>query len=739
MGSSMWRAAVTGAVAFAAALAPAQDKDKGPDDAELIATIAPSVVVVEHTFRYDKGEQPEVDPSGLAYPSAQGDMESDWANLIAQERPAERLGFVIAPDLVMTVDPLVHPRFIEKIGVRDGDRLIGAHPESYARTQNAVLLRLDAPLEHATPARFDAGAEGPYHAITCRNANGRWWLMAAPVEGQTNAAIGDGGPVYDIVPWPSLIVGAGGVGVSASFDGQLDAGSWRKPPVEWDWVSAEDLAQAVDSVSKTADAALPRVELRFRSPSGSPEPSYGYSYGYDDPASDITEWNGTGVLLDDHRVLVLAKLDPKVTARLESAVVHLTDGRELHAAFAGSLREYGAMLVELDESAGASAALSDSTLQDLEDLLLVREQVRVLGESRTAYAWQSRIARMARGFKNRLLGYSGDVSLRGFQTGDGSEGPMSFLFTTDGKLAALPLVVREKVASQNDRGAWSRTDYQETVIGVGDLASILAEDRAIDPDNRPLSEAEENRLAWLGVELQAMDPDLARFNGVVDLTNGGQTGAIVTYVYDNSPASKAGIQVGDILLRLHIEGQPRPLEVEVSQYDMGWGAQFLEALDQIDPSYFDQIPPPWGSAETTLTRALTDVGFGTPFTADVFRDGKVLHPQFVVEEGPAHFGAAAKFKSEAAGLTVKDLTYEARRFFQLSPDDAGVIVSKLEQGERGAVAGIKPYELIVAVNDKPIHSVKEFEDAIAPGGELRLSIMRMHMGRLVKIRVPEGE
>jgi hypothetical protein len=458
--------------------------------------------------------------------------------------------------------------------------------------------------------------------------------------------------------------------------------------------------------------------------------------GYD---AEITEWNGTGLLLDGRRVLVLAQLKPKLTARLESARVHLSDGREVGATFVGSLRDYGALVVELEAEMAGAAPASPRGIMDVEDELLVRSQVRVLGESRTSYEWQARLARMTRGFRNHVFGYFGDVSAGSQETGDGQEGPMSFLFTPEGALAALPLMVREKVATASDwnGGGWSRAEYEPTVIAASDLERILASgDGAFDPDNRPLSEDEENRLAWLGVELQAMDPDLARFNGVVEQTNGGETGGIVTFVYEGSPAAEAGLQVGDVLLRLHVQGQPRPLEVMVSPYDMGWGGQFIEALDQIDPEYFDQIPPPWGGAETMLTRALTDVGFGTPFSADVFRGGEILRVPFVVAEGPAHFGAAARFKSEEVGLTVRDVTYEVRRFFQMAPDDPGVIVSKVEQGEAAAVAGIKPYEMIVSVNDEPVNSVKEFEEALAAGGEMRFAVKRLHVGRIVKVRLP---
>lgn len=724
-------------VGFFGASAWAQDEEAaGLDDAGLLENVQRSVVIVEHTFRYDRGEAPEPEPAGMAYRGAEGDMDGDWASLISQERAEERLGFVIAPDLVLTVDPLAHPRFVERVVVRDGGVRIGARVEAYAVRENAVLLRLDEPLRSAEPLEFDAEAEGALKAVTGRHGNSRWWLMANGIDGSTMIGMQDGdseGPQYRVVPWPSVIVDGEGTAVGACFDGGLEVdGSWKGSPGGWEWVSAERMATLLGEVGAAADAALPRVEMRFRSPRQSP------ANMWQGGEEAFTEWNGTGVLLDARRVLVLAQLEPKVTARLERAVVHMADGGAVSASFAGSLRHYGAMMLELDEPIEGAAPFASEGLRAFEDGLLLRSQVRVLGETRKSFAWQARLARMMTGFRGRVVGRFGDVSSAGMSTGGGSEGPMSFLFSTDGELVALPLMVRDRV-TDSDWSGYSRADYEPTVLSAADVAEILSSEDSFDPDNRPLSEAEENRLAWLGVELQAMDPDLARFNNVADQTSGGSTGGIVTYVYEGSPAARAGLEVGDILLRLHIDGQPRPLEVEVNPYDMGWGAQFLEVLDQIDPSVYDRVPPPWGSAETALTRALTDVGFGTAFRADVVRSGEMLEPAFVVEEGPAHFGAAARFKSEGLGLTVRDLTYEARRFMQRGADEAGVVVAKVEAGERGAVAGVKPFELIVAVNDEPVHTVEEFEAAIAGGGELRLSMMRMHLGRIVRVTLPAGD
>lgn len=731
-----WTALIAIITVLLSTTAPAHAQDidhPNPDDAALIDHVARSIVVVEHTFRYDRGEAPDPEPAGVAYNAAEDDMTGDWASLILQERPEERLGFVIAPDLVLTVDPLVHSRFLERIEVRDGDRKIAARPEAYAVHENAVLLRLAQPLTTAEPLEFDPESEGPYKAISGRKGNSRWWLMAAGVDGSTMVALD--GPKYRVVSWPSLIVDADGTAVGACFDGGLETdGSWRLAPAAWDWIDAETMDSLIEEVGRTADSALPRVELRFRSPR---KETGANQWGQD--SEEITEWIGTGVVLDKHRVLVLAQIKPKVTARLESVVVYTSDGRHLPAEFAGSLRDYAALVVNLETPLDSPTALSAHSLLDVEDELLIRSEVRVLGESRTSYAWQARLARMMVGFRGTVVGSFGAVAAAGFETGAGDEGPMSFLFSTAGELVALPLMVREKATNEQDWQGYSRVDYEPTVMSAADLISILEAPDALDPDNRPLSEAEENRLAWLGVELQAMDPDLARFNNVADQTAGGTTGGIVTYVYPGSPAAKAGLEVGDILLRLHIDGHPRPLDVEVNAYDMGWGAQYLEVLEQIDSSYFDRVPPPWSSAETTLTRALTDAGFGTPFWAEVVRDGQLLKPEFVVEEGPAHFSAAARFKSEPLGLTVRDLTYEARRFMQRSNDDPGVVISKVEAGERGAVAGIKPFELIVAVNDEPVYTVEDFKNAIAPGGELRLSLMRMHQGRIVRVTLPKEE
>lgn len=50
---------------------------------------------------------------------------------------------------------------------------------------------------------------------------------------------------------------------------------------------------------------------------------------------------------------------------------------------------------------------------------------------------------------------------------------------------------------------------------------------------------------WIGVQLQDVTPELAEYFGVRE-----KYGAVVAYVYPGSPAEKAGLQEGDIILRI---------------------------------------------------------------------------------------------------------------------------------------------------------------------------------------------
>lgn len=718
--------------AIAQTPAAADDKEKKTftqqvaESIKLADKFASSIVVVQYTVQYDKSDSPGTDYfAGDDEEGASRNNSIVWERYIREERPFEHPGYVIGDGLILTADSGLHPRFIKSITVKLGDQTSAATQIAHASNKDSVMLKLDKPLAGAKPLVFDTSKPGPYQAVAASFRDGEWGIGVSAVGARVVKTPGRtlvGGTRNE-----AIIIDKEGTPVGITMDGRLSADdSWKGSPEKWSLVSQSEMAKALADLEKNAGASVLRCTVNFRSPRGG-EGMGGRSRfrsgGDDDDAS--TEWHGSAIVLDANTALVLGSYKPKTTARLEAVTLFSADGKSTKAKFAGTLKDYGAMLVTLDQPIGTPAKLPTKSIRASLDSLVMRAEISVLGETRTAYYWHDRVTNLIQGWRGQLY--------PGIEAHGGARGGQNFIFSSDGTLLAIPLPKREKVAVQDGRGGWE--DW--SVLPVEYLASVLSNrSTAIDPENKPLTADEENRLAWLGVELQAMDPDLARANGVVDQTSGGMTGALVSFVYADSPAGKAGIEVGDIMLRLHIKDQPKPLDVTAGEsFPAGAIEQIWANIDRIPDEWFDSFPGPWGPSETPLTRALTDVGFGTPFTAEVFRNGKVLSKDFKIEASPPYYNSAKRVKNEETGITVRDLTYEVRRFFLMQADEPGVIVSKVEKGGKASVAGVKAFERITHVNDQPVKNTDEFVKAVAAGGDLRLSVKKMTEGRIVKLKL----
>lgn len=699
-----------------AADAPADDDRKDEDEDDTPATqknlrlaeqYQPYLAVVRFQLQYDKGQPPHA--CGLS----RGGLYLH--GLVREERPLELAGYLVQPDKVVVSDPMIHPRFVKSMDVVVGGKTYSAKPLAWGKRQWAMILQLERPVPGVEALKFAPEAEPPFKNVYFTREHTRWTVRVSASGSGVDLAE-DFAP-YSVASNNGLFVDKEGTPVGMTFVGRIETdGSWKGSPMDWPLVAVEDQAGMLEGLQNKVDAGLHRVTLEFRSPKKQPGSSGPFSNDDDDSE---TEKRAIGVQIGPGQILILEMLPPKVTARLESITVHV--GEKTHkATFVCTLKDYGAMLAKLDEPLGEGLKLSGQNVMKLEDRLLPAAEVQIRGEMREVYRQHLRIAYYDLGFRSqvrpRLMRDPEDV----------------FLFGPEGGLLALPMKLRPKGNARESR--YDRVDAE--LIASADLAAILDNpaDHA-DPSNVPLSEDEENRLAWLGVCLQPMDPELARANNVSHLTHNGKTGAMVSYVYPASPADQAGVKVGWILLRLHAEDQPKPIEVRIQESLFTRRPFPWDRLEQVPEQYFDRIPRPWPPAENNFTRELTDLGFGTTFTADFFVDGKVVKKQFEVTQSPPHFDSAEKFKSEPTGLTVKDLTYELRRYFRRPKGEPGVIVATVEPGSKASIAGMKPYEIITHVNDKPVMTVEDFKTLTADGGELRLSVKRWTRGRVVKLDV----
>lgn len=682
------------------------------------APVLSALVQVEAFVQMADGEAPDAAGWSRRCPKCGEYHVNELNGVLREERPASVAGYLVAPDRVLAADPMIHPRFVREWRVRLGTETVAARPVAWAADRSAVLYALEHPLAAGRPLACSPKAAGPYSVLTYSRENNGWGVLVQPFGGAW-LTLADGRR-FRTVPADSLVLAADGSPVAPLASETLPAGDgWKTSHDAWPWLDETAYRDALAAVERIASAAILQATLRLRPVPVQPgeEPSYG---GGDDD-ENATTLHTTALVLGPRRVLVLKGLTPAVTARLEDVRLALPDGGETAARFVASVAEFGAFVVEPEKDLPDALRLAATPWNEQRDRLLFAASVRIKGEERLAHFSHLRSVAVATGLKGREVP---DFACE-------AEG--LFLFDQEGRLVGAPLAKRAEPGGER----WESNPDPFT-IQAAELGVFASESSAwADTRNSPRSAEDERRLAWLGVELQPLDRDLAQAHGVSAQTEDGSTGALVTYVYPDSPAARSGLATGDVLLRILPAGAHRPVPVRVEAFAFSDRPFPWDRYDQISEAYFDRIPRPWMPAESALGTLLKELGFDSPYTLDYARGGKVSTLAMTVERGPDHYGSAPEAVATTYGMRLRELTFETRRFYQISAGQPGLLVARIEAGGPAAVAGLKPYEVVTTVDDKPVATAAELEAAIASGKPLRLGVRRMHQSRLITVTPAE--
>ena len=197
---------------------------------------------------------------------------------------------------------------------------------------------------------------------------------------------------------------------------------------------------------------------------------------------------------------------------------------------------------------------------------------------------------------------------------------------------------------------------------------------------------------WLGVGIQNLTGELKTYYKL-----GDNSGVLVSQVFEGDPADKAGIKVGDIILK--VDGQ---------------------AL----------------TSSRELSRMIAGLEVGKQARITILRDGKEMtrSVKLAKREDGRQVAKAEQEKSDDLGIEVTALTKETARRLGIDEAEKGVLVTEVEPGGKGDRAGIRTADVIKEINRKRVGSLKEYKKLLGKidaGDEFSLLIRRPNAGFLV--------
>ncbi len=655
-----------------------------------------------------------------------------------EKRPFELTGLAVDERTIWLPDLGMDERFVARMTA--GQTPQPAALESFFLGTPGCVVRTETPLPGIDPIRFSP-APKPLEQILSLEAefqNGRWCHALKPAG--SDYRHGAGASWLD-VPAGALILDRELRPVGFSLSGR--AGLENSPDI---WLGAEIAAQPVlklddiEGVRKAVWEKLrplsPTVSGSFRREEEEPDGRRRQFRMRADPDETPHEFLTSGYVVGPNRILVNHGLDRDSAVRLERIVVRF-DGEERTARFVGALRHFHLFLVEvegaplpaqIDLSSPASFGLSQPLLAACADHSMGRRREMVEFNRVHDFLW---------GFRGAL-----EPILRRFPR----PGTMA-LNPADHSIQGVVIEVdrEEDFEFPRQRGR-SSGEIDLRLVTLAELKHLLEGGAAIDTRLVPGASEKEKEMVWFGADFQPLTRDLAKNQGVEIATRGGEVGLIALEIHPGAPARRAGLERGDILLSFREEKEPEPHELlgrqEMYREDFHQMTLPDDLPEEVLAEYLADAGPPWRSPRTSLTEKLTHIGAGRRVELVFLRAGQEKKVWLPLDVAPADFESARKFKSEILGLTVKDLTYEVRSHYRLPADAPGVVVAKVEPGEKAAIAKVLPFEVLVSVNQQPIRGIDELRrllDDFARKDEadktLELKLDRLGKSRLVRIRL----
>ncbi len=217
------------------------------------------------------------------------------------------------------------------------------------------------------------------------------------------------------------------------------------------------------------------------------------------------------------------------------------------------------------------------------------------------------------------------------------------------------------------------------------------------------AQAEDKPETWLGVYSQTIDEDLKEAFGL-----DSDSGAIIKYVVPDSPADKAGLKQGDIIIRV--------------------GDRILSGSDDLANAV--RALKPGDEVDIAIIRDGNEKSIAATLGSDVEDDSKIKSKfKWFGNSGtnPQTYMFQGYDKSRSyIGVNLEELNGQLGEYFGVD-DGKGVLVVEVVKDSPAEKAGVKAGDVIFRIDGNDVEQIDEIQDAInvkKPGEMVKLTLLR---------------
>jgi len=225
--------------------------------------------------------------------------------------------------------------------------------------------------------------------------------------------------------------------------------------------------------------------------------------------------------------------------------------------------------------------------------------------------------------------------------------------------------------------------------------------------------------SYMGVDIDDVTPERLSALKLKE-----EHGAEITMVDEDAPAGKAGLHEHDVILSLN------GTTIESA-------AQLRRMIKETPPGRVVTLGISRDGQPLTIKVQLADRSKENSWKPDPHQFNFHM-PEFSIPDIDLPVTVVMAHSSLRSGLMVENITSQLGEFFGVK-DGKGVLVRSVEKGSRGEKAGFRAGDVIVKVNNQPVHDASDFSHALhgTAGTSAAVTIMRDKHEQNLTLTLPE--